>query len=70
MSAKVRMRRWFVVYRVKFSERWCADECNWLEEAGWVWATTKRRAQLEFRKELLRDYVRVIIGRHVSTTRC
>lgn len=60
------MRNWLVVYNVKFSEEWCADECGWVEYSAVIRATTKRTAQLTFRKEHS-DLPRFLIGRHVST---
>lgn len=60
------MRTWKVIYNVKYSELWCADECNWIEHVEIVEAESPRKAQKTFREEV--NKLRFcIVGRHVDT---
>lgn len=61
------MKTWVVVYQVKYSELWCADECRWVEESAVIRAKTRRLAQLTFRR-MNADRPRYMIGKHISTT--
>lgn len=60
-------KEWVVVYLVKYSELWCADECRWMEDSDVIEAPTKRDARRLYRER--RAGRRIIIGRHVSTYR-
>lgn len=62
------MSIWVVVYRVKYSERWCADECNWVEHDEVVAAPSRFKAMRIVRHGLER-LPRCIVGRHISTRR-
>lgn len=64
----MKTQKWVVVYLVKYSEEWCADECSWMEESAGIEASTARAAQREFRRKN-ENRPRYIIGRHISTTR-
>lgn len=57
-----------VVYQVKYSELWCADECRWIEHDEIVNAQSKLEARRIVRK-LLDNARRIIRGRHISTRR-
>ena len=60
------MKTWEVIYNVKYSELWCADECHWIEHVEIVEAQTPRLAQKAFRAAVKR-LRRCIVGRHVVT---
>lgn len=57
-----------VVYQVKYSELWCADECRWIEHDEIVDAKTKLEARRIVRK-MLDDAPRIIRGTHIDTRR-
>lgn len=60
------MKLWAVIYNVKYSELWCADECDWIEHVERVEAETPRKAQMAFR-EAVKALRFCIVGRHVVT---
>lgn len=60
--------RWTVVYQVKYSEIWCANECAWIEHVVMVDASTAHEAR-RIAREQLRNAPRIIRGRHVSTSK-
>lgn len=62
------MKTWEVVYNVKYSEEWCADECHWIEHVERVQAETPHQARKAFR-EAVESLPRCILGRHVVTRR-
>ncbi len=60
--------KFIVVYQVKYSELWCADECHWIEHSSVIKANSKLEARKLARKEL-ESYPRLIRGRHIETRR-
>lgn len=55
-----------IVYQVKYSELWCADECSWIEHDVIVEAKTKLEARKLVRKKL-DEMPRLIRGKHINT---
>jgi len=60
------VKAWKVTYNVKYSELWCADECNWMEHTEKVFAETPSEARKAFR-EAVKKLRFCIVGRHVDT---
>lgn len=61
------MKQFIVVYRVKYSELWCADECQWVEEVMVCSALNKKGARQAYRNDVRQRRTRVMLGRHIST---
>lgn len=62
------MSTWEVIYQVKYSELWCADECSWIEHVERVKAETPYKARKAFRAEVKKLRF-CIVGRHIDTRR-
>jgi hypothetical protein len=59
---------WEVVYLVKYSELWCADECSWIQHVEDIEAADELEARRIARRKI-DDAPRIIRGRHVVTRR-
>lgn len=67
MEGAFRMKQFLVVYTVKYSELWGADECHWVEESMVCSARSKKEARKVYREDIKQRYTRILLGRHIST---